>query len=195
MKASEYISGAELREVGLASVGRHVFISRAATICYPERIHIGSRVRIDAFALLVAKAPIRIGDNVHIGSSVTINAAAEVSIGDYAGISAGTKIFTTDDDYGGEYLTGPTVDPELANITTAPVRLGDHCIIGANSVLLPGATLGEGVAVGALSLIKGELAEWGVYGGIPARFLKPRSKELLNKLSAATASVDGEAAA
>lgn len=184
MRASEYMSGAELSNLGLASVGRHVFISREARICYPERIHIGDRVRIDAFSLLIAKAPIVIGDNVHIGSSVTINAAAQVSIGNFSGISAGTKIFTTDDDYGGDYLTGPTVDPELTNITVAPVRIGEHCIIGANSVILPSTTLGEGVAVGSLSLVKGELPEWGVYGGIPARLLKPRSRELLNKVAA-----------
>lgn len=182
MKANEYFSGGELAALNLASVGRHVFISREARICYPERLHIGNQVRIDAFSLLIAKAPIVIGDNVHIGSSVTINASAEVRIGNFSGISAGTKIFTTDDDYGGDYLTGPTVEPELTNITTAPVRLAEHCIIGANSVILPGATLGEGVAVGSLSLVKGDLAEWGIYGGIPAKLLKPRSRTLLSKV-------------
>ncbi|MES2135450.1 MAG: acyltransferase [Pseudomonadota bacterium] len=188
MKATEYLSATELQNLGLASCGRHVFISREATICYPDQVHIGSRVRIDAFSLLIAKAPIAIGNHVHIGSSVTINAAAEVVIGDYSGLSAGTKIFTTDDDYSGAYLTGPTVDPELTNVVTAPVRLADHCIVGANSVILPGTTLGQGVAVGALSLVKGNLPEWGVYAGVPAKLLKPRSRELLGRLEAMTAS-------
>ncbi len=184
MRASEYLSATELRDLGLASVGRHVFISRDATISSPDRVHLGDRVRIDAFSLLIARSTIRIGSNVHIGSSVTINAAAEVEIGSFAGISSGTKIFTTDDDYSGDYLTGPTVEPEHTNITMLPVRLGEHCIIGANCVILPGATLRDGAAVGALSLVKGELPEWGVYGGVPARLLKPRSKALLEHVAA-----------
>lgn len=182
--ATQYLSRQELSEQGLASFGRHVFISRAATIIHPERIHIGDMVRIDAFSLIIARKDVRIGSHVHIGSSVTINAVAEVAIGDFSGISAGTKLFTTDDDYGGEYLTGPTVEPEFTNIRTEPVTLREHCIVGANSVILPGSELEEGVAVGALSLVKGRLNAWTIYGGVPARPLRPRSKELLAKVRA-----------
>lgn len=181
MRAAEYISGTELRNFGFASVGRHVYVSRAATVAYPERISLGNYVRIDPFSLLIAREKIAIGDHVHIGSSVTINAFAPVTIGNFSGISAGSKIFTTDDDYGGDYLTGPTVEPDFTNITTAQVVIEDHCIVGANSVLLPGTILGEGVAVGALSLVKGSLDSWGIYGGVPAKLLKPRSRALLTK--------------
>jgi galactoside O-acetyltransferase len=46
---------------------------------------------------------------------------------------------------------------------------------------LPGATLGEGAAVGAMSLIKRgfECAPWAVYFGTPARKVADRSKALL----------------
>lgn len=173
----------ELPGMGFASVGKHVFLSKSATFDHPERIHLGDQVRIDAYSCLIASQTIRIGSNVHFGTSVTINAAAEVTIGNYSGISAGTKIFTSDDDYGGDYLTGPTVSPDLTSITFAPVTIGEHCIVGANSVILPGAILNEGVAVGALSLVKGELKEWTVYGGVPARVLKKRSRGLLDRLA------------
>jgi len=169
--------------LGFASVGKHVFLSKSATFDHPERIHLGNQVRIDAYGCLIASQTIRIGNNVHLGTSVTVNAAAPVTIGNYSGISAGTKIFTSDDDYGGDYLTGPTVSPELTRITFAPVAIGDHCIVGANSVILPGAVLNDGVAVGALSLVKGELEEWTVYGGVPARPLKNRSMGLLDRLA------------
>jgi galactoside O-acetyltransferase len=179
--ARQYLDRSELLARGFGGLGTHVFVSREAMIVHPERIFLGNRVRIDPFSLIIATAQVRLGDHVHIGSSVTINAMAEVNIGAFAGISAGTKVFTTDDDYGGEYLTGPTVDPAFANITTAPVTLGDHVIVGANCVILPGANLGEGVAVGALSLVKGELERWTIFGGVPARPLKARSRQLLSK--------------
>ena len=124
---------------------------------------------------------VTIGSNVHLGTSVTINAAAPVEIGDFSGLAAGVKLFTTDDDYGGEYLTGPTVPQEHANITAEGIRIDRHCIVGANSVILPGANLAEGVAVGALSLVKSPLDAWGIYGGVPARLIKPRSRDLLAK--------------
>lgn len=191
--AGSYWQGAELRSLGLASFGKDVFVSRQVTIDHPERVHLGDRVRIDAFCCLLAGQPVHIGSNVHLGTSVTINAVAEVTIGSFSGISAGTKLFTSDDDYGGEYLTGPTVPEELSNVSVKPVRLGDHCIIGANSVILPGALLHDGVAVGALSLIKGELAEWGLYGGVPARLLRPRSRALLDKLEQSQGARNGVA--
>ena len=186
--AGDYFSVTELKGQGFASVGSNVFVSRAANIVHPRRIHLGDHVRIDPFSLLIAKEPIKIGCHVHIGSSVTINAVAEVRIGDFSGISSGTKIFTADDDYGGEYLTGPTVEPEFTNITVQAVILHDNCIVGANSVILPGAELEQGVAVGALSLVKGRLQAWTVYGGVPAAPLKPRSRELLEKAEAMMAS-------
>ncbi len=180
-QAQQYLSEKELAALGLASCGRHVFISRHAMLTRPERVHIGSRVRIDHYAIIDSTSTINIGDNVHIGSHVGISAVAPVFIGNYSGISGGTKLFTTDDDYSGAFLTGPTVPADFTNITTAEVRLEEHCIVGANSVILPGAVLEQGVAVGAMSLVKGTLAAWGVYGGVPARLIKPRSKDLLIK--------------
>ena len=60
-----------------------------------------------------------------------------------------------------------------------PVEIGAHCIIGTGSTLLPGVTLGEGCSVGAMSLINKSLPAWGIYAGIPARLLRPRSRKLL----------------
>ena len=179
--ARDYLSAAELSELGLAAFGRHVYISRHATIMHPERVSLGSMVRIDAFSLISASEPVTIGSYVHIGSSVTINAVAPVVIRDFAGISAGTRIFTSDDDYSGEYLTGPTVPGELSNIRVAPVELGEHSVVGSNSVLLPGPVVEEGAVIGAQSLVKGRIPEWGIYGGIPAKFMKDRSRALLEK--------------
>jgi galactoside O-acetyltransferase len=179
--ATDYLSGQELEKLGFRSCGRHVYISRRAVICHPHRVSLGDMVRIDAHSLIDGGESVTIGRNVHIGSSVTISAAAPVVIGDFAGISSGTKIFTSDDDYSGDYLTGPTVPSEYSNLQVSPVEIGQHCVIGSNSVILPGSTIEEGAVVGALSLVKGLLAGWAIYGGAPARLLKKRSRKLLQK--------------
>ena len=85
------------------------------------------------------------------------------------------------DDYTGAYMTNPTVPEQYTKVEQAPVRIGRHVIVGTGSTLLPGAVLGEGVAVGAMSLVKGVAEPWGIYYGIPARRQKERSRELLER--------------
>jgi len=43
----------------------------------------------------------------------------------------------------------------------------DDVWIGANSVILDGALIRQGCVIGACSLVKGELQEYGVYAGNP----------------------------
>jgi len=47
---------------------------------------------------------------------------------------------------------------------------------------MPKVNIGEGVAVGALTLVLQDLNSWKIYKGIPATFHKDRSRELLDLL-------------
>jgi acetyltransferase-like isoleucine patch superfamily enzyme len=87
--------------------------------------------------------------------------------------------FFRSDDYSGSAMTNPTVPPEFTHVSQAPVVLGRHVIIGSGSIVLPGSCLGDGVSIGALSLVKESLDPWGIYAGIPVKRLRDRSKELL----------------
>ena len=79
----------------------------------------------------------------------------------------------------GSALTNPTVPAKYTNVVHADVSIGRHVIIGAGSVVLPGSTLEEGVAVGALSLVSKRCAAFGIYSGVPVRRIKERKKDLL----------------
>jgi galactoside O-acetyltransferase len=59
------------------------------------------------------------------------------------------------------------------------VKIGSHVIIGAGSIVLPGVTLEEGVAVGALSLVKKDCEAFGIYMGVPAKRIGGRKRDLL----------------
>jgi galactoside O-acetyltransferase len=41
--------------------------------------------------------------------------------------------------------------------------------------------IGEGVAIGALSLVRGGLEAWGIYAGVPASRMRERSRGLLQQ--------------
>lgn len=175
-----YRSELELRRLGIKSVGENVAVHETAILVDLERIEIGSNVRIDGFTVLSAAGGfLRIGNHVHIASHADVYAAMGVEMGDFTGLSQGGRIYSTNDDYGGGSLTGPTVSAEYRKTSGGKVTLGRHVVIGAGSVVLPGVTIGEGATVGALSLVARSLEPWGIYGGVPARFLKARRCDLL----------------
>ena len=76
-------------------------------------------------------------------------------------------------------MTNPLVPAEFTNVTNADVSVGRHVIIGSGSVVLPGVTLEEGVAVGALSLVTKKCQSFGIYSGVPAKRIKERKRDFL----------------
>lgn len=168
----------ELNEIGFKSLGSNILISKKASIYGANNISIGSNVRIDDFCLLTGS--ITLGNYIHISAySSLVAGSAGILLEDFSGLSSKCSIFAVSDDYSGEYLTNPMVPDEYKNIIGKKVTLKKHTIIGSNSIILPGVTIGEGASVGAHSLILKDLDPWGIYAGIPAKKIKDRSKNLL----------------
>jgi len=176
-----YLTEVELREAGFRSFGCNVKVHERASLYGVENISMGDHVRIDDFAVVIATGPVAIGNYVSVHNFCYIGGSNGISLDDFVTLAPGSKLFSASDDYLGEYLTGPVVPRELTGGKKGPVRLKRHVIIGAGSVVLPSCTLGEGVAVGALSLVNRDLQPWGVFGGVPVRRLKERSQNLLNR--------------
>ncbi len=166
--------------MGFASLGVGVRISLKASIYNPAAIHVGSHVRIDDFTVLSAgKGGIAIGDHVHIACFCGIFGRGKVVLGHFSGLSSRVVIYSSTDDYSGDFLTNPTVHEVFRNVHSAPVSLGNHVIVGTASTILPGADLGEGCAVAAHSLVTKSFEPFKLVGGAPARVIKPRSDVLL----------------
>lgn len=176
-----YFTDLELQKFGM-QVGNNVKVHRKASIYGIKNIVLGDNVRIDDFCVLVATGPLHVGSFVHIPPFCFLGSKFGIFIGDYVSFAHGVKVYSSADDYSGEKLTGCMVDSTFIN-GGDKVEIGNHCIIGANSIILPGVVIEDGVAVGALSLVKSRLKEFGVYAGTPARFIKPRSKNMLQFLS------------
>ena len=179
---TSFYSEKELSEIGFKSVGRDVRLSRKASIYTPERISIGDHVRIDDFCILSGK--ISIGRYIHIGAYSGLFGGELITMEDFSGLSSRVSIYTISEDYLGEGLTNPTVPDKYRHPHSGPVTLGKHSIIGAGSIVLPGVTIGEGVAVGALSLVLGSLPPWMVCSGSPARPRTARRQDLIQRYEA-----------
>ncbi|MGA0585915.1 acyltransferase [Dyella sp. KRB-257] len=175
-----HLTRQELREAGFGGFGEDVRISRKASFYGAERIRLGNHVRIDDFCVLSAgKRGIAIGDRVHIAVYSSLIGEGRIQLCDYANISSRVSIYSSNDDYSGETMTNPMVPGAYTGVQHADVVIGRHVIVGSGSVILPGVELGEGAAIGALSLVRESCEPFSIYAGTPARRIGERKRTLL----------------
>lgn len=97
-----------------------------------------------------------LGNNVEIGSFTVIDAKEGVTIEDNVKIGWSCSI-----------LSYSTIDDKKGKVI-----LKRGCKIGANSVILPGITIGENATVGANSFVNKNIPSNETWVGSPARKLK-----------------------
>lgn len=144
-----------------------------------DGVEIGDGSRIDAYVTITG--PVRIGRYTHIATGACLFGGMGIEVGDYSGISAGVKVFSSTDDFSGEWVGNPTVGKGQRKPHGKAIRIGNHCTLAANSVLLA-ASMEDGAVLGALSLAKRDLPGWAIYAGVPAKFIKARSKGVLGRV-------------
>jgi len=173
-----FLSPAEIAKIGFKKVGNNLKISDKASFHGVERISIGDNTRIDDFCVISAgEDGIDIGRYVHVACLCSIIGHARIELHDFCGISSRTAVYSSSDDFSGDYLTGPTVPKEFTHVISKAVVIGKHVIVGSGCVILPGVHIGIGSAVGALSLVATNCEPYSLYVGNPAKFLRPRSRK------------------
>lgn len=177
MLKNSFYSKGELSELGFKEIGENILISKKASFYSPEKISLGNNVRIDDFCILSGQ--IVIGSSVHISAYTALYGLNGIFIDDYSGLSPRCTVFSMSDDFSGDYLIGPMVKKEYTNVKGGPIYIKKFSQIGASSVILPNLEIGEGVAVGAISLINTSLAPWSIYAGVPAKLIKSRKQNLI----------------
>jgi acetyltransferase-like isoleucine patch superfamily enzyme len=175
-----YYTENELKTFGFKTIGKNVKIAKNCTISGLSNISIGDNVIIDAFCSIIATEDgyLQIGSFVHIGAFCHLLANTGIEIKDFSGLSQNVKIYSKTDDYSGNSLSNPTIPNKYKFIKKGKVIINEHVIIGAGSVILPNVIIGEGSAVGALSLITTNLDSWTIYYGNPLKKLTKRVKKL-----------------
>lgn len=164
--------------------GKDVTIYAGAKLIYPENIFIGSNVTIDDFVFIVAKKFAKLGSYVHIAAFTSIMGGGYFVMGDYSTLSMGVRIVTGTEDLSG--MVGATIPEPYRKARRSYVVIGKHCMVGANSVILPGVEIPDGTVIGAMSLVleDAKLKPWSIYAGSPVRWLRYRQRETIQKLQA-----------
>jgi galactoside O-acetyltransferase len=104
----------------------------------------------------------------HIGGQCHFCVAADLTIGEYSGTSQGVRIYTATDD----------ISSSGGGVTVNPVAIARYVCVGSGSVILPGCHIGEGSAIGALSLVNRPVRAWGIYHGNPVRRVNDRPTDI-----------------
>ena len=174
-----FLTSSELNALGVENAAqRNILIHKTCVVLDFDRLRIGSNVRIDPFCVITCKQ-LTLGSYIHVGSGCSFSGSARIEIEDFSTLSHHCMVFSSSDDYSGRSMTNPMVPAEYTDVHTEDVSVRRHTILGARSILLPGATVKEGASTGAGTLVKGTLDPWTIYTGSPAKPLKPRSRQCL----------------
>jgi acetyltransferase-like isoleucine patch superfamily enzyme len=155
-----------------------------SVICFPPNaimnecyIHIGADTMIGPSVTLsagmipgqqcVTDPVVSIGDRCLVGRGSGIVGHLRIEVGD--DVWTGHHVYITDQNHG---YDDPALPISGQVMPERPVRIGSGSWLGFGTVVLPGATIGEHVVIGANSVVSGEIPPYTVAAGVPAKVLK-----------------------
>ena len=103
---NSFFSKQELTNIGFKKIGDNVLISKKCSIYSPEKMIIGSNVRIDDFCIL--SGDITLHSYIHIGAYSGLFGKSGIEIFNFSGISPRCTLFSETDDFNGDFLISPT---------------------------------------------------------------------------------------
>lgn len=113
---------------------------------------------------------IEVGDNFFANYNLVILDVAKVTIGDNVFIAPNVAIYTA----------GHPVHYEARNTMYEygiAVTIGDNCWIGGNTVICPSVKVGNGVVIGAGSVVTKDIPDNVIAAGNPCRVIRPITDE------------------
>lgn len=114
-----------------------------------------------------------VGHGTIIGDNVILDCRNNISIGSNVNISSNVSIYTQQHNYKTpEFHSYKPIDRRL------DVVIGDRVWLGANVIVLPGVTIGEGAVCCAGCVVTKNVDPYAVVSGIPAKKISERPQNL-----------------
>lgn len=143
----------------LGSCGKNVHIAEKSDIKGIENVHIGNDVAIGPRSLFWTT-----GANIFIKDKVIVGPGLNIITGDH-------KM-----DIVGKYMADVTVN-EKDKEDDQDVVIEKDVWIGSNVTILKGVTVAEGCVIGGGTVLTKSTEPYGIYVGVPAKYLKSRFSE------------------
>ena len=112
-----------------------------------------------------------VGKDVFIGDHVIVDSghADLITLEDHVHVAGGTRLLCHQRNLS-NYCQGD--DYADLGYILKPIHLCKGCLIGMESFVMPGVTVGEGAIVGAGSLVTKDIPAWTIATGRPAKVVK-----------------------
>jgi acetyltransferase-like isoleucine patch superfamily enzyme len=113
-----------------------------------------------------------IGPRTSIGENAILDARGKLTIGHDVNFSTQVHVWTAQHDWKSEDFA----------YTEGAVTIGSRAWIGPRVTILPGVNIGEGAVIAAGSVVTGDVAEFSLVAGAPARVIGVRPRSLMYRL-------------
>ncbi|MQY29498.1 acyltransferase [Nocardia aurantia] len=154
---------------GMVFLGRRVEVHATPELA---RMEIGRWVHIgDGNAIRCHEGSLRIGDKVVFGKDNVVNTYLDIEIGESTLVA--DWCYICDFDHRMDDVTMPIKDQ---GIVKSPVRIGPDTWIAAKVTVLRGTRVGRGCVLGAHAVVRGDIPDFGIAVGAPARVVKNRKQ-------------------
>ena len=121
--------------------------------------------------ILIRKMGCHVGKNTFFGDYVRMDTsyADMIYIGDYTHITSGCRLLCHQRD-----LTDYCVGDNAADLgyKTGEIHIGKGVMVGMETLIMPGVTIGDGAIIGAGSIVTKDIPAWTIATGRPARVVK-----------------------
>jgi acetyltransferase-like isoleucine patch superfamily enzyme len=124
----------------------------------------GSGVSLGMGLQFYTHGRVALGDHSVINRDCLLDNRGDITIGHNVSIARNVSIFTA----------GHDPDSPLFEMVIAPVRIGNHVVVFARCIILPGVTIGDGAVVYAGSVVTKDVAPLTIVGGTPAQVIRER---------------------
>ena len=147
LNVTEYLMNGNARQILrllLPNADRKIYVEPPFYCDYGYNIFAGENVYFNMNCILLDTMKIEIGNNVFFGPGVNLYTA-----------------------------THPLNPIERLSVEfSKPIKIGNDCWIGGNSIILPGITIGNGVTVGAGSVVTKNVPDNVLAAGNPAKVIR-----------------------
>ncbi len=137
---------------------------------YVFGMHIGQNVLMYSGFEIRSPWKISIGKNSIIGNESKLDGRNGLYIGENVNLSTGVWIWTQQHDYNDSDFG---LDQQKGT-----VMIGDRVWLGGRVIVLPGVEIKEAAVVASGAVVTSDLEGYGLYGGVPAKYICERNKDL-----------------
>ena len=140
------------------------------TAIIKRKVEMGDHIAIDPFFYMTTGGIFR--HWIHINSHVSVIGGedARLFIGNHVAISTGCRLICRSDDFTKKGYAIPFMEEKFQTPKYGRyIAIKNGAILGANVVVLPDVTIGEGAAIGANSMVNCDVPDNEIWAGTPAK--------------------------